>query len=480
MQYQENNKEDLNISAYSRLVQMVKVYMLNPVGSLSPCPLSMTDGAAFLFEYINKNNPELYSWGMKDAYRRILSNDPSEFYTSGQWMTELLGGSDVRASTETKALPVEGETNTYKLYGLKWFTSAIDADITFTLAKITDPITKKVDDLPTLFFLYVKNRKETGKLNNISVIRLKDKLGTRQLPTAELQLKGSIAEIASPRGKGIAYIMQLANITRMHNIVSSVGFMRGMLSLIEDYSKTRRVFGKQLVDQELHYNMYKNLQSMFDGNLLLSLYVSKLMGDSYALFNSINNSKLEDKNLTNKYEELEIKLRLLLSLGKIYCSRQSELFCLEGIQCFGALGYMENSGIPLLLRDTMVTAIWEGTFNTLSLEFFKVFLKGSNSKLFFDLIFSLLESSKYKSTNLEEIIKKLLKIDLKSIIYNKREFCFLLSSLLVTALVINFNKQSNNEFLISYWEATLEKEYNNFTHSLVRYISIIIFYLTFI
>jgi alkylation response protein AidB-like acyl-CoA dehydrogenase len=92
-------------------------------------------------------------------------------------MTEMMGGSDVRNSTETVAVHRGG--NEYFLTGLKWFTSAFDADISFTLAKIKDPETGKVDASPTLFFLKVKDSK--GKLNNITPIRLKDKLGTRQV-----------------------------------------------------------------------------------------------------------------------------------------------------------------------------------------------------------------------------------------------------------------------------------------------------------
>jgi alkylation response protein AidB-like acyl-CoA dehydrogenase len=91
-------------------------------------------------------------------------------------MTELLGGSDVRGSTQTIAKHLEG--NKYSLHGLKWFTSAIDANITFTLAKIQHQ-TGKIDSFPTMFFLFI--RKPDGSLNNIDVIRLKDKLGTRQV-----------------------------------------------------------------------------------------------------------------------------------------------------------------------------------------------------------------------------------------------------------------------------------------------------------
>ncbi len=91
-------------------------------------------------------------------------------------MTEILGGSDVRASTQTIAKHIVD--NKYSLHGLKWFTSAIDSDITFTLAKIENA-DGKVDDSPTLFFVKIRN--EDGSLNNINPIRLKDKMGTRQV-----------------------------------------------------------------------------------------------------------------------------------------------------------------------------------------------------------------------------------------------------------------------------------------------------------
>jgi alkylation response protein AidB-like acyl-CoA dehydrogenase len=91
-------------------------------------------------------------------------------------MTEIKGGSDVRASTQTIAKHIKD--NQYALYGLKWFTSAIDANVSFTLAKIKHT-NGSVDDIPTLFFVVVRDDK--GKLNNIKPTRLKDKLGTRQV-----------------------------------------------------------------------------------------------------------------------------------------------------------------------------------------------------------------------------------------------------------------------------------------------------------
>jgi alkylation response protein AidB-like acyl-CoA dehydrogenase len=231
-------------------------------------------------------------------------------------MTEILGGSDVRAATQTVAIHQEGRN--YKLFGLKWFTSAIDADITFTLAKIKNG--DQVDSSPTLFFL--KLRHKDGKLNNINLIRLKDKMGTRQLPTAELILEGAVAEIASPPGKGINFIMNLANITRLHNITTSVAFMRRMIALVEDYSYKRKVFGQELAKQELHIQSFSDMKFIFEGNFLLMMQLVKMF------------SKTELKDYKNK--EL---VRMLLPIAKIFAGRASEHVCLEGIQCFGGVGY---------------------------------------------------------------------------------------------------------------------------------------------
>ena len=132
----------------------------------------MTDGALKLLkEYDSKK--------FNDEVNHLLSNEPSEFWTSGQWMTEKTGGSDV-SNTETIAKFEKGE---WRLYGIKWFTSAIDSEMALALAK------PEGSDQLQLFF--VKLRDEQGNLNNIEIIGLKNKLGTKALPTAELELKNS-------------------------------------------------------------------------------------------------------------------------------------------------------------------------------------------------------------------------------------------------------------------------------------------------
>jgi alkylation response protein AidB-like acyl-CoA dehydrogenase len=285
-------------------------------------------------------------------------------------MTEKKGGSDVRTATQTTAEHIE--KNGFSLNGLKWFTSAIDADVTFTLAKIRSPgVDVKENSPPSLFFLKLRNAYNT--LNGIKPIRLKDKLGTRQVPTAELILEGCKAQIASPEGKGISLIMNLTNITRLHNILSAVSFMRKITFLVEDYSNKRKVFGKILKEQPLHLLTYSKLKFLTEGCVLLTLELGKLQGIS---------EWARDK--TNKID----MLRLLLPLAKLFTAKMSIFVCSEGMECIGGNGYMENSFIPNMLRDSFVLSIWEGTTNVLSLDFVRVY---EHKKQVIDIFFKSVE-----------------------------------------------------------------------------------------
>lgn len=110
-----------NKSSSSRLIQMIKIYMFSGGCAVYSCPLAMTDGAAHLLQDINH-----------EIFQSLTSRDPEKFWTSGQWMTEKIGGSDV-SNIETEAIKTESG---YELNGLKWFTSSTDSDMAIVLAKI--------------------------------------------------------------------------------------------------------------------------------------------------------------------------------------------------------------------------------------------------------------------------------------------------------------------------------------------------------
>ncbi|HVS02065.1 MAG TPA: acyl-CoA dehydrogenase family protein [Thermoanaerobaculia bacterium] len=326
--------------ASSRVVQHALLYLFNPAAATYLCPLAMTDGAARLLEVVAERE-------LRDRLLpRLTSRDPDRFWTSGQWMTERGGGSDVSAS-ETLAVPV-GD-GSFRLYGSKWFTSAIDSEIAFTLAR---PVEAAAGSAGLSLFL-LQLRDEAGQLQGIRVERLKDKLGTRALPTAELTLEGTPALLVGGQGAGVRKIAVLMNVTRVYNANGAVGGMRRALALARDYASRRHAFGRPLARHPLHDETLAEMEAEVAAGLLLLFWAASLQG----------------REETDAASEEERRcLRLLTPLLKLYTGKQAVAVASEALECFGGAGYVEDTGLPRLLRDAQVLTIWEGTTNVLALD----------------------------------------------------------------------------------------------------------------
>ncbi|KAG9354429.1 hypothetical protein JZ751_001138 [Albula glossodonta] len=336
---------------WSRVYQMSKIYLYSPSAGLYTCPLAMTDGAAKVIE---------------------------KFWTSGQWMTERKGGSDVANGTETVAQPQAD--GTYKLYGFKWFTSATDADMTLTLGRVADANGCTTQGSKGLSLFYAEVRDNQGNLNGIEIQRLKDKLGTRQVPTAELLLDGLSAQLISEEGRGVASIANMLTITRIHNTVSAVAAMRRIIQMGREYATKRIVFGKFLNGHPLHVQTMARMEVETRGAFLLLMEVCRLLGR-------------EESRLAS---ELDLHLlRLLTPVAKLYTGKQAVAVVSEGLECFGGQGYMEDTGLPRLLRDAQVLSIWEGTTNILSLDVLRCLVKtrGQALEAFFTEVKAKLEAA---------------------------------------------------------------------------------------
>ena len=189
-------------------------------------------------------------------------------------MTERIGGSDV-GNTETIA---RKEGDHYRLYGYKWFTSAATSEIAFTLARVEDENGQTLKRSKGLSLFYLETHNKDGKLNNILIERLKDKLGTRALPTAELRLNGSIAYLVGEQGRGVKNITHKLNMTRLYNSVSAVSYLRRILALLKDYSSKRYVFYKLLAEQPLHIETFADLETNLYGLFYLTFFTVSLLG----------------------------------------------------------------------------------------------------------------------------------------------------------------------------------------------------------
>ena len=325
--------------AHSRIDQFARLYLFAPSSALYSCPLAMTDGAARFLELHGDASTQ-------PVFAHLTSRDPSQFWTSGQWMTERTGGSDV-GSTSTVARCERGDD--YRLYGEKWFTSATTSQVAMTLARIEGGPAGSAG----LSVFLITLRDSDGMLRNIRVDRLKDKLGTRALPTAELTLDGTPALLVGGAGDGVRKIAALFNITRVYNAVAAVAGMRRAIALASDYARRRHAFGKSLIEHPLHVETVADMQLELRAAFLLAFRLVELLG------------REECGEATESESRL---LRFLIPIAKLYTAKQAIAIASETLEAFGGAGYVEDTGVPRLLRDAQVLSIWEGTTNVLSLD----------------------------------------------------------------------------------------------------------------
>ena len=327
--------------AWSRVYQMAKLYLFHASSATYSCPLAMGDGAARFLEVHGDSD------AARSAFEHLVTRDPQRFWTSGQWMTERTGGSDV-SNTSTIAHR-DDATGKYELYGTKWFTSATTSQMAMALARIEGA----PQGSRGLSVFLIELRDQNGALQGIRVNRLKDKLGTRALPTAELTLDGTPATLVGGAGDGVRKIAALFNVTRVYNAVAAISGMRRAIALAYDYATRRVAFGKTLIEQPLHVATLAELDLRLRASFLLTFRAVELMGKEECGEASATEQAL---------------LRLLTPVAKLYTAKQAVTVASEALEAFGGAGYIEDTGLPRLLRDAQVLPIWEGTTNVLSLD----------------------------------------------------------------------------------------------------------------
>jgi acyl-CoA dehydrogenase len=330
--------------ASGRVHQFAMVYLFHCASEFYTCPLAMTDGAATVLKA--SSNQRL----IDRALPHYLSRDPEQFWISGQWMTENSGGSDV-AATETSAREENGR---WRLFGRKWFTSAINAQTALALARPSGAAAGS----DSLALFYLEPLKPDGRWRNIELDRLKEKLGTRELPTAEIHLDGAPAELVGEARHGVRQIAPMLNVTRTWNSIGALATMRRCIALARDYANRRVVFGRPLAEQPLHQDTLAGMQAEYEAAFHLAFYTTELLGRVQA-----GQADEAQQNL----------LRLLTPLVKLWTGKLAVTIASETCECFGGAGYLEDSGIPQLLRDAQVWSIWEGTSNVQALDFLRVF-----------------------------------------------------------------------------------------------------------
>ncbi|WP_437964789.1 acyl-CoA dehydrogenase family protein [Sorangium sp. So ce260] len=336
--------------ALSRVHQFALAYLFDASSDVYTCPLAMTDGAARTL--LASENRAL----IDRAVPRLTSRDPAHAWTSGQWMTERTGGSDVGRS-ETVARP--GPDGAYRLHGTKWFASAATSEMALALARPEG----NPEGSRGLALFYVELAGEAGRREGVLLNRLKDKLGTRKVPTAEITLDGVLATPVAGLTNGVRAIAPMLNVTRTWNAIGAIAGMRRGLALARSYAQSRVQFGTALAEKPLHMDTLAELQAEFEGAFHLTFRAIELLG------------REETGSLTESEAKL---LRLIIPLAKLTTAKQAVSVLSEVLEAFGGAGYVEDTGLPRLLRDAQVLTIWEGTTNVLALDALRVILKDSS------------------------------------------------------------------------------------------------------
>jgi alkylation response protein AidB-like acyl-CoA dehydrogenase len=334
---------DRALGEFARMLQFAKVYLYHAASAFYSCPLAMTDGVATAL----RAAPNVAL--RERILPHLLSRDPATFWISGQWMTENAGGSDVGDSATVARRDADG---TWRLSGRKWFTSAINAEVALALARpVGNP-----EGADGLALFCVEARNPDGSWNGIVVDRLKDKLGTRELPTAEIHLDETRAELVGETAHGVRAIAPVLQVTRLWNAFGSLSTMQRCLALTRDYAHRRHAFGRPLIEQPLFADALAGREAEFEAAFHLAMEVALLLGRIEAGTGGEHDAALQ---------------RLLTPLAKLWICKLGVRVASETVEAFGGIGYLEDSGIPLLLRDAQVFPIWEGAGNVQALDFLR-------------------------------------------------------------------------------------------------------------
>lgn len=383
---------------YARALQFLRLHLWEPSCANVTCPSAMQDGAARLVQ-LHITDPARLSRLTPDqrrvfenAFRHLTSRDPSFAWTSGQWMTERTGGSDV-SRTETTAMRKATDEydefvaedgvlplGPWRVNGFKWFSSATDSDMTVLLART--PAGGLSSFLAPLRRRTRAASDSRPELNGVRIQRLKDKVGTAPLPTAEVVLEDTRAWMIGKEGQGIHEISTMLSITRVHSAIAAVGYVGRGLDIARAFSLVREIgTGKggriSLAESPLHLKTLAGMTVEYRGLMLLATFTAYILGLSEHLdkVDSLQQSPAL-KALTPRRGHITALLRVLSQITKGYVCKTSVSLLFSCMECVGGVGYLNNAeqeelNVSRLWRDCAVLPIWEGTTDVLSTDFIR-------------------------------------------------------------------------------------------------------------
>jgi putative acyl-CoA dehydrogenase len=267
----------------------------------------------------------------------------------GMAMTEKQGGSDVRANT-TVAVAINGggPGAEYELTGHKWFCSAPMCDAFLILAQAEGGLS---------CFLLPRWTPD-GERNRFQIQRLKDKLGNRSNASSEIELRGAWARMVGEEGRGVATIIEMVSHTRLDCTLGSTSGMRAGTAQAIWHAEHRSAFGKRLVEQPLMANVLADLAIESEAATVSSLWLARQFDEAHA-----------------GDERASLIRRIATPVLKYWTCKRAPEHAVEALECFGGNGFIEDSGMPRLFRESPLQSIWEGSGNVQALDALRALAK---------------------------------------------------------------------------------------------------------
>ena len=278
------------------------------------CPLSMTFAAVPAL----RAQPDLAA----EWIPRLTGGDA----LCGMAMTERQGGSDVRAN-ETTARPAG---DAWELDGHKWFCSAPMSDAFLVLAQA-----------PAGLSCFLVERPQPG----FRIERLKDKLGNRSNASAEIALDGAVARLVGEEGRGLRTILEMVNHTRLDCVLGSTALMRRAVAEATHHAAHRSAFGRLLGEQPLMQNVLADLCVESEAATVTALRLARAYDEADGPFR-----------------------RIATAVAKFWICKRTPPLVAEALECLGGNGYVEESQLPRLFRESPLNSIWEGSGNVNALD----------------------------------------------------------------------------------------------------------------
>jgi acyl-CoA dehydrogenase len=345
----------------SHILPFVAMYVVAQSDIATGCPFAMTHPTAYVLD-------RLAPQAVKDTYLPEILRTDGKTAICGTWATERHSGSDIGGTMTTALRQDDGR---YRLQGHNWFTSA------FGFKKFMGIKTARPAGAPAggkglgLYLVPSHIDGEWTVGNNLTITHLKRKLGTRGLPTVEVDLQGALAYEIVPAGQGLKAMMTALGCSRAHNAMGAAGVMRRAYMESLCWAGNRETFGKKLIERPMVQKR------------ILDIAVQWMAGSALAF------EAAHGFDEATKDSGKEPWMRIVTALAKFRTAEQAVWCAQKALELVGGNGYTEDYATARQFRDAMVLPVWEGPEQIQALELMRLIAGAEpGDKLFLEKIAS--------------------------------------------------------------------------------------------